>query len=117
MSASASLEAMGLYQVVVHGLNISLSGHPSNENICSREAGRQSEPVDRLTPPEESGFPQNGSDSFTSQLYIAIDRRRRRIKVCCGGPGTVWSIPIKSTGRGICPQVPDPIRSADAGFK
>lgn len=31
--------------------------------------------------------------------------------------GTVWSIPIKSTGRGICPQVPDPIRGADADLK
>lgn len=75
--AFACLEAVEFYQTVVRGLNISLSGNPSNENICSGEAGRQREPVDRLTPAAESGFPQNGSDSFTSTLYIAIDRRSR----------------------------------------
>lgn len=75
--AFTCLEAMDFYQVVVRGLNMGLSGDPSNENICSREAGRRREPVDRLTPPKESGFPQSGSDSFASRLYIAIDRRGR----------------------------------------
>lgn len=107
-------------QMLDRGLNISLSGKPSDENICSRETDKQREPVDRLTPPKKkkkkSGFTQNGSDSFTSKLYIAIDRWSR-IKASRGVLGTVWSIPIKSTGRGICPQVPDPIGGADADLK
>lgn len=72
--------------MVVRGLNISLSGNPSDENICSRETDKQREPVDRLTPQKKerkkSGFTQNGSDSFTSELYIAIDRWSR-IKASC----------------------------------
>lgn len=67
--------------MVVRGLNIRLSGNPSD--ICSRETDKQREPLDRLTPrkkkerEKKSGFTQNESDSFTSKLYIAIDRWSR----------------------------------------
>lgn len=51
--AFTCLEAMEFSQMVVRGLNISLSGNPSKENICSRETDKQREPVDRLTPAQK----------------------------------------------------------------
>lgn len=41
--AFTCLEAEAFDQMVVRGLNISLSGNPSNENICSGETARQSD--------------------------------------------------------------------------
>lgn len=52
---------------------------------------------------QKAGFTQNGLDSFTSTLYIAIDSWGRIKGGTAWDPAEVWSIPIKSTGRGICP--------------
>ena len=53
---------------------------------------------------QEAGFPQNGLDSLTSKLYIAIGSWSG---IKAGRPGGIPArfrqFPIKSTGRGICP--------------
>lgn len=41
----------------------------------AQEPRKQSQPLDRLTPAKGAGFTPNGSDSFPSKLYIAIDGR------------------------------------------
>lgn len=50
---SSYLDPMTSYQMVAHGLNRSLSGNPSNENICEAGIDKQQysrERVDRPTP-------------------------------------------------------------------
>lgn len=52
-STFSYLGPMKSYQMVAHGLNMSLSGNPSNENIRSAEIDKQQysgERVDRPTP-------------------------------------------------------------------
>lgn len=50
------LDPIKFYEMVVHGLNKSLSGNASNENICSGETDKQRysrEQVDSLTPKKQ----------------------------------------------------------------